>query len=108
MLIFIRQKCSKYAFVCTFLQYKLAIEDQIVAFSPSKFIKGVDFEGSGSLRSCRHASEVKLIIRELVSKCDNFEFESEKLQIARKNDTSHLFDTQRFQLSSFEIQNRRI
>ena len=33
---------------------------------------------------------------------------SEKSQIARKNDTSHLFDTQQFQLSSFEIQNRRI
>ena len=27
LLIFIRQKCSKYVFICTFLQYELAIED---------------------------------------------------------------------------------
>ena len=51
---------------------------EIVACNPSKFKQWVDFEDSGSLGSCRQASEVNLIIRRLVSKCDDFEFRKVK------------------------------
>ena len=60
---------------------------QIVTFSSSKRIYGLDFEDSGSSGICLHTAGVRKISRVLVFKCDEAELRKLKKLRLQQEDT---------------------